>query len=76
MTEKIIVSLDARDSSANPGDQVNKMKDAVANHPYFKAMLNKTNGVQLMSLSAPQMGSDGKPYVLFTLKCNFPEVSR
>ncbi|MGB7746444.1 MAG: hypothetical protein WBN75_04075 [Verrucomicrobiia bacterium] len=76
VTEKIVVSLDARDSGANPGDQVNKMKDAVANHPYFKAALNKTNGVQLTSLSAPQMGSDGKAYVVFTLECNFPEVSR
>jgi len=75
-TEKIVVSLDARDSSANPGDQVNKMKDAVADQPYFKAALNKTNGVQLLNLSSPQTGADGKPYVLFTLECNFPEVSR
>ena len=76
VTEKIVVSLDARDSSTNAGDQVNKMKDAVANQPYFKAMLNKTNGVQLVNLSAPQVSSDGKPYVLFTLECNFSEVSR
>ena len=76
VTEKIVVSLEARDSSANPGDQVNKMKDAVANQPYFKAALNKTNGVQLVNLSAPQLSSDGRPYVLFTLECNFPEVTR
>ena len=44
ITEKIIVWLDARDSSANPGDQVNKFKEAVANQSYFKTMLNKTNG--------------------------------
>ena len=76
VTEKIVVWLDARDSSANPGDQVNKMKDAVANQPYFRASLNKTNGVQLVTLSAPQASPDGKSYVLFTLECNFPEVSR
>jgi hypothetical protein len=76
VTEKIVVSLEARDSSANPGDQVNKMKDAVANQPYFKAALNKTNGVQLVNLSAPQLSPDGRPYVLFTLECNFPEVTR
>jgi hypothetical protein len=76
VTEKIVVLLDARDSSINPGDQVNKMKDAVANQPYFKAALNKTNGVQLINLSAPELGPDGKPYVLFSLQCNFPEVSR
>jgi len=76
VTEKIVVTLDARDSSANPGDQVNKMKDVVANQSYFKAMLNKTKGVQLISLSASQLSPDGKPYVLFTLECNFPEVFR
>jgi hypothetical protein len=76
VTEKIIVLLDARDSSANAGDQVNKMKDATANQPYFKAMLNKTNGVQLISLLSPQLGPDSKPFVSFTLECNYPEVSR
>ena len=75
VTEKIVVWLDARDSSANPGDQVNKFKEAVADQSYFKAMLNKTNGVQLINLSAPQ-AVDGKTCVLFTLKCNFPEYVR
>jgi len=75
LTEKIVVWLDARDSSANPGDQVNKFKEAVASQSYFKATLNKTNGVQLINLSAPQ-AVDGKTCVLFTLKCNFPEYVR
>ena len=75
VTEKIVVWFDARDSSANPGDQVNKFKEAVANQSYFKATLNKTNGVQLINLSAPQ-AVEGKPCVLFTLKCNFPEYVR
>jgi hypothetical protein len=35
VAEKIVVSLDARDISANPGDQVNKFKEAVASQPYF-----------------------------------------
>jgi len=75
-TEKIVVWIDARDSSANPGDQVNKFKEAVANQSYFNTTLNKTNGVQLVTLSAPQTGADGKPYVLFTVQCNFPEYAR
>jgi hypothetical protein len=76
VTEKIVVWLDARDASANPGDQVNKFKEAVASQSYFKATLNKTNGVQLINLSASQAGFDGKPCVLFTLKCIFPEYTR
>ena len=74
--EKIVVALDARDSSANPGDQVNKFKDAVAHEAYFQSVLNKTNGVQLAYLASPQMGVDGKPFVTFTLECNFPENNR
>jgi hypothetical protein len=74
--EQIVVSLDARDFSPNPGDQVNKFKEAVASASYFKTMLNKTNGVQLIILSAPQTGPDGKPFVTFTLECHFPEYLR
>jgi hypothetical protein len=74
--EKIVVHLDARDYSANPGDQVNKFKEAVARQSYFQTMLDKTNAVQLASSpSAPQ--SDGtKMFVTFTLDCRYPEVTR
>lgn len=75
-TEKIVVSLDVRDISASPGDQVNKFKEALAGQTYFKDILSKTNGVQLTSLSSPQNGSDGKQYVLFTLECDLPEQTR
>ena len=75
-TEKIVVSLDARDSSSNPGDKVDKFKETLAGQDYFKAILSRTNGVQLTSLSAPQNGPDGKPYVLFTLECDLPEITR
>jgi hypothetical protein len=75
-TEKIVVLLDARDISASPGDQVNKFKEVVASQPYFQSILNKTNGVQLVSLSSPQFGPDGKPYVLFTLECDLSQQYR
>ena len=74
--ERIIAHLDARDFSANPGDQVNKFKEAIAKQAYFQAMLSKTNGVQLANPpSAPQTDA-GKPYVMFTLDCRYPEVTR
>ena len=76
ITEKVLVTLDAKDSSANPGDQVNKFKDAVAQQSYFQSMLDKTNGVRLASLSPPQTGPDGKPYVLFTLECHYLDQNR
>jgi hypothetical protein len=76
ITEKIVMSLDARDFSSNPGDQVNKFKDAINRQPYFQAELSKTNGVRLTSLSPPQIGTDGRPSVLFTLQCVYPNQTR
>ncbi len=75
VTEKIIVTLDARDSGANPGDQVNKFKKAIAESPYFRAALGGSNEVRLTSLSPPQF-LDGKPCVQFTLECRYPERTR
>ena len=75
VTEKIGVTLEARDSGAIPGDQVNKFKKAVADNPYFRGMLGKTNEVRLVSLSPPNI-IDGKPYVQFTLECKYPEKTR
>src|ERR1700728_1254636 len=59
--ERIILAIDARDYSSNPGDQVDKFKQAIAKQDYFKTMLDKTNGVQLANPpSPPQNGPDGK----------------
>jgi hypothetical protein len=76
ITEKNVLSLDAEDFSSNPGDQVNKFKDAISDEPYFKAQLGKTNVVRLTNLSAPQVDSSGKPSVLFTLQCAYPDKTR
>ncbi|HTL58754.1 MAG TPA: hypothetical protein VL361_23910 [Candidatus Limnocylindrales bacterium] len=75
VTEKIVVVLEARDSGANPGDQVNKFKRAVNESPYFRAALGGTNEVRLASLSPP-MFSDGKPTIQFALECRYPEKTR
>ena len=75
VTEKIVVTLDARDSGPNPGDQVNKFKRAIGENAYFRSMLGGSNDVRLASLSPPQF-VDGKPSVQFTLECRFPERTR
>jgi hypothetical protein len=71
--EKIVLALDAKDSSANPGDEVDKFKENIARQAYFQTMLSPTNGVKLITLSSPQSGPDGHPFVLFNLECNFPD---
>src|SRR6185369_10040528 len=39
VTERVMLSLEARDSGLNPGDQVNKFKASVGEAAYFQAML-------------------------------------
>jgi hypothetical protein len=75
--ERIVLTLDARDSSANPGgDQMNKFRQVIADQTYFKSLLDKTNSVQLTALSPLQVGPDGRQFELFTVQCNFREQSR
>jgi hypothetical protein len=76
VTERVAVVFEARDSSANPGDQVNHFKQKISQSPYFKNALGKTGDVRLANLSPPQTGADGKPFVLFTLECRLPEKTR
>ncbi len=77
-TERIVVTLDGNDaSSPNPGDQVPKFKDMLANEAYFKQMLAKTNAINLKNLSAIQISpTTGKGCVLFALECRYPEKTR
>ena len=74
--ERTTFTLDAKDYSANPGDQVNHFKDALAQQTYFNANLDQTNGIRLSNLSPPQSSLDSKSYVLFTMECRFPDKSR
>jgi hypothetical protein len=77
ITEKITLTLDAKDSGPNPGDQVPKFQEAIADCSYFQGALGKTNVVRLTNITPPQPGVDGrKPHVNFTLECKFPERTR
>jgi Flp pilus assembly CpaF family ATPase len=75
VTERVNLILEARDSGAILGDQVNKLKKTVADNSYFQSAMGKTNEVQLKSLSPPN-SLDGKPFVQFTLECKYPEKTR
>jgi hypothetical protein len=77
VAEKVVVTLVAKDSAPNAGDQVNnKLKEALAGNPYFQTALGKTNEVQLVNLQQPQADAAGHPFVLFTLECRYPEKTR
>jgi hypothetical protein len=74
VTEKVVVTLEAKDSSAGPGDLVDKFKQALGDSAYFQTVLGKTSQVRLANLSPPQLGD--KPSVLFSLECRYPEKTR
>lgn len=74
-TERITLTLDAKDTSSNPGDQVNRYKMALTKLDFFKTNL-QTNGIKLSNLSPPQFGLNNKPFVLFTLDCRFTDKTR
>lgn len=75
-TEKIVLTLDLKDTGASPGDGVNKYKDALTTQPYFKNSMDVTNNVRLSGLYGLQTGTDGKQYEIFTLECQFPDYKR
>jgi hypothetical protein len=75
--EKIVMTIEAVDSSPQPGSRINRFKASIANEPFFQSTLQKTNGVTLLSFSPPQMDGAGRnPYVKFSLQCLFPEKIR
>jgi hypothetical protein len=71
IAEHVVVTIDAKDFSSNPGDQVNHFKDALYKQDYFNRNLNSSNGVRLSGLSALQSPGEGKPFVMFTLECRY-----
>jgi len=75
-TERILLTLDAKDSSPNPGDLVNHYKDNVLQSGYFKSCLASNNAVRLSSLTPPQTSFDSRPYVIFSLECRYQDKTR
>ena len=73
-TERIVLTLDAKDNSN--GDHAVKYKEAIADCSYFQAVLGKTNEVKLANLVQDQFGPEGRKISQFTLECRYPERTR
>ena len=71
VTERVMLTMDAKDFSPNPGDQVNHFKDALLKQDFFKLIIDPVSGIRLSGLSALQSPMDSKPYVMFTIECRF-----
>lgn len=75
--ESISVTLDAKDTSLTPGaDQVTRFKEAFSSDAYFQTVLSKTDGVKLKLVGPRTTPPEGRPYVLFTLECKYPDQTR
>ena len=72
--EKIVLSIDGKDSSKRPGDQVPKLQDAIISYPFFKTNLQKT---EMTHRSPPQTAeTGGRPFVTFSIDCLYPDRVR
>jgi hypothetical protein len=76
VTEKIALTLGAKDRGANPGDQIGKLKSAIASNPYFQKLLGKTNEVLVSDWSQVAADPDGRSFITFRLDCRLPERTR
>jgi hypothetical protein len=74
MAEKTIVTLEGRDS-ASKGEGVPNFKQSISTNAYFQQHLQKTNKVQLTSLSAPQ-GEAGRFFRAFGMQMFFDQKER
>ena len=73
-TEHVVLTLDAKDFSPNPGDQVQPFQGRPAQAGLLQAESDPDQRHQACR-SCPRCRPrlDGKPYVMFTLECRFPD---
>ncbi len=73
--EKVVLLLEAKDSSANPGSEtITQFKECLTRQAYFQKEHLTTNDILLKNLSMPQADAEtGKPFVMFTLECRYPD---
>ena len=78
-TERLVLIIEARDTSDHPENsvQMNKFKEALAQNAYFRSLLGPDNEIRLKDYTAPQVAGDlGRPVVQFVLECRPPEKTR
>lgn len=76
--EKIKFIIEAKDYGRDEDDNITRLREAIAEFPFFKERMDRSRGVRLESLS-PRMSDPtdpGRSYVLFTLECQFPDKTR
>ncbi len=74
-TERVVLTVEGRDYSAQAGSQVPRFRQSLASSPYFESALQKSNTIQLTSQTAPQSDA-GRAFVGFGFKLFYEEKER
>lgn len=77
-TERIVLTISARDYGRTEDENANKFKEKLLNHPWFKRYLAKDSPVTFKGFSNPTVEKDdpSKVFVAFTMECTFTEQVR
>jgi len=76
-TEKITLTLSARDTGPVPGDAIARYQAALSHNPYMHSLMpNRTNDFRLTTSLTPQSDPDGRTFVSFTLEARLPDKTR
>jgi hypothetical protein len=76
-TESVSIVLEARDISANPGEQVTRYKEKLSELEYIVTLLGTNNQMRLVNRSPPQLQPDtSRLGVQFTLESRVPDKIR
>ncbi|HWD93599.1 MAG TPA: hypothetical protein VG938_14755 [Verrucomicrobiae bacterium] len=76
-TERTGLIINARDTSAVPGDSIGRFQSALSHNPFLHSLMtSRTNDFRLTTSLTPQSDPDGRIFVAFTLEARLPDKTR
>lgn len=76
-TERITITLTAKDTGLVPGDSIGHFQSALSHNPSLHPLLtNRTNEFRLTTSLTPQTDAEGHVYVSFILEAHLPDKTR
>jgi hypothetical protein len=77
ITERITLTLNAKDTSTVPGDSIVRLQSTLSRNPFFHTYISsRTNEFRLTTSLTPQSDPDGRTFVAFTLEAHLPDKTR
>jgi hypothetical protein len=73
--QRVAMTIDARDYSMNPVENIQRFQESLTNQPYFMTNLSKAE-MTGRSPTQTEPGAPSRPFVTFTIECQYPEQVR